>query len=70
MKRAPIPPKTLVLSLPALSRGQAEQLLHLVDALQQALWDAYADDVFELAADRASPQPDSDALGPDDFPDF
>jgi hypothetical protein len=41
--------------------AEAEQLLHLVDMLQQQLWEAYADAVFDTDVDRSDPPAGDDS---------
>jgi hypothetical protein len=55
-----LPPKNFCLSLPALTAGEAEALIHFVDELQQLLYETYADDVFDLEA----------GIGPEEYPGF
>jgi hypothetical protein len=43
--------------LPALTAGEAEQLLVFVDLLRELLWEAYAADVFDDLADDSQPDP-------------
>ncbi len=57
MSRPLVPPKNIWLSLPAMTAAEAEQLLHLVDMLQQQLWEAYADDVLDTDTDTDTEEP-------------
>ena len=63
-----LPPKNFCLSLPALSAGEAEALIHFVDELQQLLYEAYGDDVFDPDAGIGPEQ--YPGFAPDDSPDF
>lgn len=61
-----LPPRNFWLSLPALTQGEAEQLLYFVDALRDQLWEAYGPAVTEdIVDDHISEAPD-----PDDDLDF
>jgi hypothetical protein len=53
-----LPPKNLYFSLPALTRAEAETLLHFVDTVQGLLWEAYGQDVFDYVDDGAPGEPD------------
>jgi hypothetical protein len=55
-----LPPKNLYLSLPALTRAEAETLLHFVDTIQGLLWEAYGHEVFDCSDDGASADPGDD----------
>jgi hypothetical protein len=66
-----LPPRTLRLSLPALTPAQAEALLDLVTELHELVWAEYGDS-YELRGDRGDDQrddPDVPARDVDD-PDF
>ncbi len=61
-----LPPRNFWLSLPALTPGEAEQLLYFVDALRDQLWEAYGPVVTEEIIDDHISQA-SDPGDDDDF---
>lgn len=65
-----LPPKTLIISLPALTVAEAAAIIQLIDSLHHLLWEEYGEAVVDLyALDHAEspgPQPDD----PDDWPPF
>lgn len=58
MNHPRLPPKNLLLSLPALTASEAEAILSFIDELSALLWDAYGRDVYDL-------EPDGEPLGQD-----
>jgi len=56
-----LPPRNFWISLPALTPGEAEQLLYFVDALRDQLWEAYGQAMTEdLCDERHADPPDRD----------
>jgi hypothetical protein len=53
-----LPPRTLILTLPAMTIEQAECLLEAFDLLSEALWAEYGEAVIDLEALRGPPEDD------------
>jgi hypothetical protein len=54
----PLPPRTLVLTLPAMTVAQAQRLLETIDAISEALWAEYGEAVIDLTALRGPSEDD------------
>jgi hypothetical protein len=53
-----IPPRMLLITLPAMTIAQAEKVLEVVDLLSEALWAEYGQAVIDLAARRVPTEAD------------
>jgi hypothetical protein len=61
-----LPPRTLVITLPAMTIAQAEKILEIVDLLSEALWAEYGEAVIDLEGRSDTREDDLTADGDDD----